>query len=445
MNVRLHIQADERLRRKMIIHPEVAEELGIQIKQHSILRFGTNTSTIMLELNSELQKENCILSLDCIKELQLPVIPVYELQVSSNVIEIGPFVGILAAKTNKKLSGKLTKLLNYVHYYERFKGAVLVFSLEGINKNENKIFGYLYNPNSQNWEEGVYPIPKSIYRRVTMKRPWREYFEKQIGPQFFNYKNFSKWDLYLLLEGFDHISKHLPFTTLYRNPTDVIAFLKAEKSAFLKPIAGLKGKNIKEVTLNKNGYNVCYREGDQNISIKMNENELIQFLDKNVTPKKYIIQQKLHLVFQDNRVVDFRVFITKDQTGRWKCLGWIGRRGVPSSIVSNRSSGGLVEKGDDTLRNIIRENDEDIKNMRERVFEIACEACKCFDKKDLNFGYFAIDIGIDSLQNIWILEMNHRSPNDGLPLYVDDQELFKQIKLSNMLYLKNLAGFPEEI
>ncbi|KAA0546555.1 hypothetical protein FZW96_15035 [Bacillus sp. BGMRC 2118] len=441
MNVKVTIIPDEHDTSSILLNEVTAKRLGIGEYEEIQLTFGTASTKVKLTVSQNIAQEVIGLSQHCIKLLNLPLCPYFELQYQNDNIIIGPFIAILAAKTHERLQRKLKKLLYYVQHYDQFYGAVLAFSLDSINKNEQLISGYMYNPVTHSWEYGVFPYPQSIYRKVTLKKSWRNHFEKQIGTKIFNYKNLSKWTLHQLLEEYEEIKSYLPYTTLYREPEDVLSYLENKGMAFIKPISGLKGKNIIQVEKVENGFAIQYRTDNENYFIILSKEEFIHYLSQHIRAERFIIQEKLHLTFEDDRVIDFRLFVTKDDTNTWKCLGWVGRSGIPRSIVSNRSSGGIVENGDDTLKRILKLTDDEVPKWKEKIFQAACKASLCFDKEGMNFGYFAIDIGIDRNQNIWILEMNHRSPNDGLPLYIGDQQLYEQIKLSNMLYLKYLAGF----
>ncbi|WP_422392726.1 YheC/YheD family protein [Mesobacillus harenae] len=58
----------------------------------------------------------------------------------------------------------------------------------------------------------------------------------------------------------------------------------------------------------------------------------------------------------------------KDENQLWKCIGWIGRCGIPGSIVSNRSSGGNGETGYSVLASLLGTQSSEVKDIKDKLF-----------------------------------------------------------------------------
>jgi hypothetical protein len=129
----------------------------------------------------------------------------------------------------------------------------------------------------------------------------------------------------------------------------------------------------------------------------------------------------------------------KNDVADWVCLGWVGRLGDQGSIVSNRSNGGKIYIAEELLKNHFNLNSQGILTLKNKMFYIAYQTCRHLDALGENFGYVAIDMAVDVNKSIWILEINHRQPSDRQPLYIDDIELYRKIKISKMMYLKYLS------
>ncbi|WP_174732464.1 hypothetical protein [Mesobacillus harenae] len=78
-------------------------------------------------------------------------------------IVIGPFIGILAAHSEKKLKKLLKRLSHYIDHSAHFTDALIPFSTEGILE---KIHGLVFDQKSASWQKTVCPIPIAVYRRL---------------------------------------------------------------------------------------------------------------------------------------------------------------------------------------------------------------------------------------------------------------------------------------
>ncbi|WP_077211705.1 YheC/YheD family protein [Bacillus dakarensis] len=435
------IKKEERSQCTLELPPMVAESLNIKGKKDCTVKFGTKDLLVTLQENQKIPRNNLVISSLCMKELSIPDFPQYQITMNNNELLIGPYIGILIAKSNRSLKRKKRRLNKYVEEYPLFSGAILAFSLEGVDPVNQVIYGLMYNPKIHRWVEGVYPYPGSVFRRISIPKRFKKHFQEQIGNNLFNSTYFSKWTMYQILKKNPKLVPHLPITKLYRRPSDLIQFLKKHKRAFLKPVHGLKGRNIKEFEERNDDYLVRFRKDGTNYIEYIPKEKIEPYLEMHLKPKQNLIQQKINIIFTEKKAVDFRLFVLKDQFGGWKCLGWVGREGIQGSVVSNRSSGGKIRGGDELLERILGRKKKDLAKLKEKVFSLAYQASIQMEQSDKNFGYFAIDMAIDTNHHIWIIEMNHRSPNDGLPLYVNNYRLFQEIKTHNMLYAKYLCGF----
>ncbi|MGM0876092.1 MAG: YheC/YheD family protein [Bacillota bacterium] len=425
----------------LTIHPTKANELKVKNGLRMNICFGTKKEEVTIKIADQISSDTVLLSSDTITNIHLPINSLFDLKVSGTELLIGPFVGILAAYTNEQLVKKLKKLSVYSQQYDLFRGVIIAFSLDGINTQNQTISGFTYNPKSCTWERGFYSYPSSIYRKIPLQKWLKEHLIKHIGHKIFNSDYFSKWDMYRWLQNNEKVKDYLPKTILYKEPNDIIAELKSQPSIYLKPLSGLKGRGIKEVSKKGDTYIVRYREKEQNHVLDFNEKSFIRYLNETLVEKKYIVQRRLDLIFEKEKVIDFRLFVSKNEVGKWVCLGWVARHGVPKSIVSNRSSGGKIRPGNETLQQLFLLDEKKLMYWRKDLFQIACEASKTIESETRNFGFFAIDVAIDTNGDYWIIEMNHRSPNDRLPLYIKDIKTYNSIKVNKMLYLRYLAGF----
>ncbi|PLT27802.1 YheC/YheD family endospore coat-associated protein [Peribacillus deserti] len=425
------------------VHADSAKASNIENGSQGSLCFGTRRHTIRFQTNSIINKNEMAISLNCFKELGVPEFIKFDLKVEGDNLIIGPYVGLLIGASNKRLLRKLPSLLNYTRDYQAFGGAVMAFSIEGMKPGE--INGFLYNPDKNEWQEYVGAFPAAIYKKVLLtKKVYKLLSIEEIQPKIFNSHTFSKWSVYKRLAGTEGLMAHLPHTVLYKKPIDVIRFIDKHGKAFLKPIRGSKGRNIKEIKKMNNHFLVRYQKDRRNVEMELKRRELLEYLHLSIKKKPYVIQKALEIVYSENRAVDFRVFTLKDSSGKWQYIGWVGRSGRVDSIVSNRSSGGTVEDGDLLLNKIVNSDSQKASDLKKEIINTVLMASESFNDSAMNFGYFAIDIAVDHDGRVWILEMNHRYPNDGLPLYIGDHRTYRDIKLHIMLYLKYLAGFSKE-
>lgn len=435
---------------KLIEHPTVsinsdtADQLGILENQKYSISLGRKkTPPMSVTIDDGIANQDIVISTEQMSDLNLSSHLLFDCKKEGSNLALGPFIGVLARKTNAGLYKILHAMATYVESYEEIRGCVIVFALEGVNEDGLTITGYVFNPQDKKWNKGTYQYPDAIFAKIAIPSYWREYFNERYKGKIFNNKSMDKWEVYSWLQRYPEIKSHLPYTLLVRNVNEVMNYLNQHRSVFLKPVSGLKGNGIMKLT--RIGNTVIFQESQKcamntkYCSIK----DARLLIAKKCARKSLIAQQALQLKEDNHSVIDFRLTIDKNMNKRWVVSAFLARKGVMNSIVSNRSSGGKVEDGTQVLMEVFRLSETDVITIKEYMINLAILIAEKMDATSYHFGKLALDLALDEDMKVWVIEVNNRSPNDTIVLSVDKVEEFLAIRKLNMLYTKSLAGFSD--
>lgn len=425
---------------EVVIHPKNAERWGISEKGHMTWKFGLKSCEAEVRISDQVSDDEILMTEDVLRTLMLPEEPIYEIIHKQGDIHIGPFIGIVAGKSLKKVFEKGLRVGRYVKSYEKIGGAILAFTNDGVDRDKKMIFGYLYHPVKKKWVKGIYPYPMAIFKKTTLKKELQRHFESVLGKRVFNSSTFDKWEMYTWFKHSSELKPFLPQTKIFRELVDVQQMIEKFGAVYIKPIKGMQGKRVAKVHKQEKEVTIEYIQQDSKEDYRFNSlYEAKDFLEEHFGEEKFILQQPLNLRF-NHSIIDFRVIMVKDHTGTWNNYGIMGRNGVKGQIVSNRHRGGKVEHADITLDRMFREKDK-IKEYKEKMEKVALLAASTIENCGFHFGKLGIDIGIDVDGNVWLIEINHRNPNDFVASFSGDKNLVNVIRLANMQYAKRLAGF----
>jgi glutathione synthase/RimK-type ligase-like ATP-grasp enzyme len=423
---------------RIIMHPDLIENCELSVNMKVTVRFGLQTCKVKVIPSKKIHIGKMFMTGDVIDSLMLPLLPAYEIVYHDDEIQIGPLIGIVAAKTIRKLDEKVQKLGRYVRKYHKVNGAIIAFSNEGIDFDKKLIFGYLYDPIEKMWVKGIYPFPSAIFKRASLKKELHQQFERIIGNRIFNSSTFTKWEMYTWFKHAYGLNAYLPVTRVFKHVHDVEYMLEKFKAAYIKPIKGMQGKGVAKIEQKEDGLFVQHIAEDSKEDYFFQDfYEAGEFLQDTFGEEKFILQQPLELQFQES-IIDFRVIMIKDRNGEWKNFGIMGRNGVKGHIVSNRHRGGKVEQAALTLEKMFP--DKKMEYLR-GMEDLAKMAAATIENCGFLFGKLGIDIGIDRDGHMWLIEINHRNPNDYVATFAGDKSLVNKIRHENMRYAKALAGF----
>lgn len=427
----------------LVINKKIGKRYGLLKLKSTIVRFGYRVSEIKITIDEKLKNNEILVSDNVLKKLSMPTFCKYNILINEDKeVNFGPFIGIYIGKKQATAVKRLRFLSSYVERYKEFFGVVVIITLDSLNKENLLLDGLIYNPNKNVWEKAQVPFPSSIFIRSPLEKKWREFFASLYGDKLYNYKTFNKWEMFTRLKDFPKIKRHLPETIIYKQPQEVLSFLRKWNDVYIKPIAGKQGLGIYNMQLKKKNVIVKSRKDGKNLKWTFsNKKELLNFLEKNFYEEQFIVQRTIDIEVNE-QVMDFRVGIDKDQRGKWKNLMFVSRISGQNSIVSNRAvGGGEVQPIPDVLKNVYKLKGRQVKKYEKALISLAIDSAKALEQTGLSLGKLAFDFGIDKDKKIWIIEINSRYPDDSLANVLDDRKTYNQIRLANMLYAKKLAGF----
>lgn len=427
----------------LIINDQLAEKLNFNRKKRAFISFGTKKNYVDIRISEQSEESEIYVPERIVKELHIPSYPLFEVRTKGNEIMIGPCIGILASHKYEDITKRrLKKIYMNTFAYSRIHGAVIVFSLDKVNKAKQLVEGYCYNPLNDTWEEGEFPYPLAIYRRTVLSDKWENHFLSVIGDAVFSNYSFDKWDMHRWFSVEPDIECNLPETRNYNCKEDLKCMLDKHKVIYAKPIWGMKGFGVIRVSSEAGKIKFQYREENENKEIIIND---LDELDKNskvlLQSGNHIIQQGLDLIRYDGGIVDFRCVMQKNEACKWKCTGIIARIGAKESVVSNISSGGAALPAIDLLNEALDLCEDEVFSLKEKMISLCTKVCNALDDYGFNFGTLGLDLGVDKDYNIWLIEVNNRNPHPGIALRASDIPVYYAILTEPLFYSKFLAGF----
>jgi glutathione synthase/RimK-type ligase-like ATP-grasp enzyme len=413
---------------------KTAARLGINQNERIRLVYGNREALVICSIDSGMGNQTIHISENIIKALLMETKVKYEISFKNNKLVIGPVIGLLLGKKEERLQKSLHHFLIYTMLYEHINGVLFVFSEDQVNFEKEEIIGHLYDPENPNhWRKVTLPFPGSIFRRVEMKKRVFNKFVEKMGSNIFNAYYFDKWDFWKSMSPDSDIKIHLPETTDQINVFTMNQLIEKYKGVYLKPIRGSCGKGI--YYIDKEGCDYKIRKNYTKGSQILSEEEMETFLGNN---QSHLFQQPIRLHTFEDRKVDYRVILQKNENGHWKCTGIIGRFGKNNGISSNFKSNGFAKEGAEALKLQFGYSELQAFKKYQEIVEICIKVANKLTVVVGEYGDLGIDIGIDTDEKVWVIETNKR-PAHELPLHIKDRKMYYKVKSNPVLYAKFLG------
>jgi hypothetical protein len=426
-----------------------AAALNLSDKNSTYLYAGKNRMQIIISISESNKNTNHFyLSSSDLKKLRLPAGISLGVSRQPDGIHLGPVVGVMAEKyqqAGRPFGTQSFFIRQLIEAAQELGEFCFGFSPSGVNWTNNTITGYTWN--KKRWVKGVFPMPDVVYPREKGYLPYNLKVRKRLqsqGCKFLNPGLIGKWQTYQILSQHPVLKNHLPDTRLVQDFRRVERMINKYRSVYMKPIAGSMGRNI--IKVRKTGPNSFHYQYQMNNRMYRGNasglNQLKNALKPVMRNKAYIVQKQINLLRYHGNLLDVRVMMQKDNTGRFCITGKACRIGRPGSITSNISTGGQGQKVEFILSQHFAQHKQREKIINE-INMVAVEAANTLDKAVGSIGELGIDIGIDRDGMIWFIEANLR-PARQVFLLIGEKATRKASVTNPMLYCRYLAGFEEK-
>ncbi|ATO47862.1 YheC/YheD family protein [Brevibacillus laterosporus] len=317
--------------------------------------------------------------------------------------KIGIMLNKKVISLNKRRRHTYERLAFYVEIGARLGLETVFFHSSQINFATNKIKGYVWR--DKKLVPSTFIIPKVIHNRVlsgkkdTIKRIKK--LEK-VSRVYNGIVTRNKWIVHKRLWTQDNLRHYLPETKLFRNRafTDM---LNKYDIIYVKPVIGSVGAGVARIEQKPDGY---FFYSSQTSESFQHLEELVQFVEKWVKNKTYIIQQGIPLCKYQDRTFDVRVSIQKDQLHEWKISGMVAKLANLDNKLSNLAQGGSAEQLETVLGSLFATQSIPIVVRR---LQTACFAIvEQLELNESSLVDLGLDMGIDQFGLPYFIEANVR-------------------------------------
>lgn len=308
---------------------------------------------------------------------------------------------------------------------------VYVTRVKDLKLGQKKINGYLYQPETRTWSQAMVPFPQVIYNRIPNRKDEQTPEVQQIlkaclkhaKTKLFNPSFFYKWTLFEWLNKSNLTKKYVPATKKLAQPDELEQMLAQFPAVYLKPVRGKAGVGIMRVERPKSKGAPYVLRVQVHRRTRVTHYPNIQKLWTSVKPllgsEEYIVQQGITLACFEDRPYDLRVLVQKDGNGEWDLTGIGARVAGKLSITTHVPRGGSINEPEKVLTAAF--GTEAAKRTLIRVKKAALSIARQIEKASGHtLGEMSMDLGVDTLGQIWFFEANSR------PMKFDEPDIRKK-------------------
>lgn len=431
------------------ISRDLANKLFLENNGELLIHIGKLSRTVKVTIKgSDAAPANLLIHPSLLGKLYLQSGREYGFQAGAGEIRIGPVVGVMIdvlGDMTKPFAGQTFFAKQLLTCGKELGMICYAFSPNSVNWSRQVISGYTLS--SKGWKKQSFPFPDVIYpreRAYTRSKNMVRSKLAALGVRFLNPVLVGKWETYKVINDNPDLRSYLPDTRLLKKFDQVDQMVKKYQAVYLKPIAGSQGQNIIRVTRSKqaSGYQYQYQKNKQLFQGSAdNIQKLHSALRHVMGNRQYIAQKQINLIKTEGHIIDVRVLVQKDHTGRWDVTGAACRMGKQGAITSNISSGGSGKKLSAVLPRHFKEIHQQ-EQIEKEIRYVALESARSLEKTIGLAGEMGIDVGIDKWGKTWFIEANLRPARSVFNLIGDTKTRMKSVQ-NPMLYSRYLAGFQE--
>lgn len=286
---------------------------------------------------------------------------------------------------------------------------------------------------------GRFPFPAALWRRSITVTPTMRTRLTEMGVKLFNSHFFNKDEAWRMLSADPAIRRHLPMTEPLRDFDRLMEWMARRGRALLKPTDSTHGYGLMGLARDGGGYTIRTRYPGQIESFASPE-AFRERLEPVVGSGRYLLQHWVDLPTYEDRPVDFRVMVQKDDRAHWQVAGIIGRFGQKGAMLTNFLQHGYGLPGDEALSRVFGVSHREAYKLLEAIEHFAVDVCTVLDRTGGLYGDLGMDIAMDRERKPWLFEINKRYDME-IPLHAGLEQMYLNVKSGPLRYAAWLAGF----
>lgn len=328
-----------------------------------------------------------------------------------------------------------------------------VFAEQHIDWERGLIKGYFFHEHE--WKVFDVPFPNVIYDRLPNRKSERNPLLKTVKERlqqdylipWYNPGFFNKLDIYERLQQESSITQYLPETHSFSSFSIIERMLSDYGHTFIKPINGSLGLGVHQIIYDKHNHHYFCRYRDYQGVNRLRRFSSLESLFKAVFAKhsldKVLIQQGIHLLRSDQRIIDFRVHTNKDDQGEWKVTAIAAKIAGIGSVTTHVRSGGEIK----TIEEVFAKAEAG--QYKEKLTAASLMLSKALERNmEGIIGEIGFDLGIDRNGDVWLFEANSK-PGRSIFKHPELKEfdfLTRKLSMAFAIFLTERSiMYPEEI
>lgn len=364
-----------------------------------------------------------------------------------------PVVGVLIGRARiEKLSMQNTDFRTYFWFRELFKAnehvkvTLYVFTTSDVDMDRAQITGTYFDHSSGMWAQRRFPYPDVLYVRGTSETQIDEfknllrYFD-ELGVKKINSKYlFNKWDIYKQLKKVRELRTFLPKTVPIEDVNDLSSFLYQYNKIYIKSYYGSRGKQVIYVSkLPQGGFQYSYnRTGNLSIGQEKDVEGLLEAIHTLLGNRRIVAQKAIDLIQLNNRNVDFRAEVQRNNSGDLDVVSITARIGERHSPITTH---GDACRFDEFWRKHFNLSSFQVNRLIEKISKFLTLVFESVEKAYGAFGELGIDFGIDWDGRLWLIECNARFAKVSLMKAADEETIqtgfLNPLEYAKFLYLSS--------
>lgn len=386
--------------KEIYLHPMTLHELGLKKNQLICINYGAYKNYKRVRVQTGVNKGCIVLSSIHSNQFVFPKDIKYRIHYTNGEFYVGPVIGLIVGRSQTSLTPKKLEVLK-----ERLNqitvGLIFVSCQDFIDYKNRCMKGFYFNKDGE-WKEGIFPFPSVLYSRSYINKVDCKRLSEDSDVKIIHNCRMTKTKLWKLLSDDPNVNQHLPYTKKLLCTSDFIDMSRKFQVLYLKPTNLSRGRGIIQVTKTPKGF--VFRDYKNNEHVVTNQIELDMVLETLTNKHPYLIQQGVPFHNKD-RLLDFRVYMQKDQTLDWQCSGIYGRLSKPKRVVTNLKHSQQVFSFDEAIERFYHLKGEKVQQVEVEIINVCKKICIALEKQNQIIGDVAIDIVVSPNHHIWVLEV----------------------------------------